>query len=110
MIPWVIEHLEESEVRNGLEQVANFSLDAWAFDVASKVGCGERISAQDTVAFCLWVASAHMDDYCEAMWVAARVGGDIDTTCAIIGGIVALSVGATGIPDIWKKYRESLNW
>jgi ADP-ribosylglycohydrolase len=56
------------------------------------------------------MAAAFLDDYCEAMWTAARVGGDIDTTCAIIGGIVALNVGSSGIPAEWKRNREPLGW
>ncbi len=110
MIPWILEHLEKSEVRSRIEYVATFPMDAWAFTVASQVGCGDQLSAQDTVPFCLWLAAAHIDNFCEAMWIAARVGGDIDTNCAIVGGVIALSVGHSGIPENWKKHRESLNW
>ena len=110
LLPWVAEHLEECEVRKRIRRAAEFSREDWAFDVASAVGCGHEVSAQDTVPFCLWLAAAEMDDFCEALWVAARVGGDVDTTCAIIGGIVALSVGAEGIPDTWLRSREPLSW
>jgi ADP-ribosylglycohydrolase len=74
------------------------------------VGCGHRISAQDTVPFCLWLAAAQINDFCEPLWIAARVGGDMDTNCAIIGGIVSLSTGAEGIPETWLKSREPLTW
>ncbi len=110
LISWLIDHLEKSEVRTRIEIAAKFSLDDWAFDVAREVGCGDQVSAQDTVAFCLWLAAAHLDDFCEAMWVAARVGGDVDTNCAIVGGIIALSVGLDGIPQKWRTYREPLKW
>ncbi len=110
MLPFVLEHLEDSEVRRGLETAAKCPLDEWPFTVANEVGCGDQVSAQDTVPFCLWLAAAHLDDYCEALWIAARVGGDVDTTCAIIGGIVALSVGPAGIPEEWRRSRESLRW
>ena len=110
MIPWILQHLEQSEVRSNIEKVREFNMSDWAFDVANAVGCGHQVTAQDTVAFCLWLAAAQLDDYCEAMWTAARVGGDIDTTCAIVGGIVSLNVGREGIPDEWQKRRESLKW
>ncbi len=45
-----------------------------------------------------------------AMWTTAWVRGDVDTTCAIVGSIVALAVGPDGIPDTWCRYREPLNW
>jgi len=35
-------------------------------------------------------------------------GGDCDTNAAIVGGIVALSVGREGIPNDWLKAREPL--
>jgi ADP-ribosylglycohydrolase len=36
------------------------------------------------------------------------VGGDIDTTAAITGGIVAAHTGADGIPPAWREAREPL--
>ncbi|MCA8990045.1 MAG: ADP-ribosylglycohydrolase family protein [Planctomycetaceae bacterium] len=110
LLPWVISHLENSEVKKRLEWAATYPLETWQFTVASEVGSGHQISAQDTVPFCLWMAAAQLDNFCEAMWTTARVGGDIDTNCAIIGGIVALNVGQEGFPEIWKQSRETLKW
>jgi ADP-ribosylglycohydrolase len=42
----------------------------------------------------------------EALWWTARGMGDCDTTCAIVGGIVALS--APEIPAAWLRQREAL--
>ena len=35
-------------------------------------------------------------------------GGDVDTTCAIVGGIVGARVGIEGIPSDWLARREPL--
>jgi ADP-ribosylglycohydrolase len=35
-------------------------------------------------------------------------GGDCDTNAAIVGGIVALSVGRDGIPSEWRQQKEPL--
>lgn len=43
------------------------------------------------------------------MWTAASVGGDVDTICAIVGGIVALGVGRAGLSDEWLAAREALS-
>lgn len=110
MLAWVAEHVEESEVRSTIQQAAQLPLDSWAFDVANELGCGDRVTAQDTVAFSLWMAAANLTDFCDAMWTTARVGGDVDTTCAIVGSIVALSVGQACIPDEWLRRREPLGW
>ena len=73
-----------------------------------QLGNGSRISCQDTVPFCLWVAARYLDDYQSALVQAIRAGGDIDTNAAIVGGIVALAVQADGIPPDWLADREEL--
>ncbi len=71
-----------------------------------RLGTGNEVSCQDTVPFCLWCAAHHLDDFERALWTTAKGFGDVDTTCAIVGGIVALS--AKEIPDLWLKRREPL--
>jgi ADP-ribosylglycohydrolase len=75
---------------------------------AASLGNGAYISAPDTVPFCLWVAAKRLNDFEHAFWDTAFVGGDIDTTCAIVGGIVAARVGEEGIPAEWLKRTEAL--
>jgi ADP-ribosylglycohydrolase len=76
--------------------------------VAQALGKGELVTAPDTVPFCLWVASRHLDSFVKALSETIRVGGDCDTNAAIVGGIVALSVGREGIPDDWLRSREQI--
>ncbi len=76
--------------------------------VVRQLGNGSRISCQDTVPFCLWVAARYLDDYQSAMVQTIRAGGDIDTNAAIVGGIVGLAVQADGIPPDWLADREEL--
>ena len=57
------------------------------------LGNGSRITAPDTVPFALWCAARHIDDYAEALWTTVSAGGDNDTNCAIVGGIVVLANG-----------------
>lgn len=110
LIPWVVARIDQSEVRRRLEWVSTYPLDTWAYTIASQVGCGDDISSQDTVPFCLWMSAACLSDYEEALWTAARIGGDMDTTCAIIGGIIASGSGFAGIPEMWTHSREPLGW
>ncbi len=65
-------------------------------------------TAPDTVPLCLWIASRYPRDYVEAMWQTVSAGGDIDTNCAIVGGIVALSAGREALPADWLAAREPL--
>ena len=110
MLSRVAERLPESEVAASVRRAAEIPADAWQFDVAAELGCGHSVTAQDTVAFSLWMVAAHLDDYCEAILTTGRVGGDVDTTCAIVGSIVSLAVGSKSIPDEWLRRRESLRW
>lgn len=80
----------------------------WFHDAASRLGDGSRIMSSDTVPFCLWVAAGNINDFTEGLWAAVHVGGDIDTNCAIVGGILALAVGDEGLPSNWLKMREEL--
>jgi ADP-ribosylglycohydrolase len=104
----VLAHTPESPTRSGIERAARLPLDVWEYHAAEHLGCGHNVRSDDTVPFCLWVAARHLDDFTEALWTAARVGGDADTTGAIIGGIVALAVGAEGLPRNWLVRREEL--
>jgi ADP-ribosylglycohydrolase len=94
--------------RDGIEVAAKLPAEMWSHDAAARLGNGARITSQDTVPFCLWVASRQLDDYTEALWETVHVGGDIDTNGAIVGGIVALAVGVGGLPSSWLKMREEL--
>jgi len=79
-----------------------------ADEVAHELGSGRLVTAQDTVPFTVWVAAKHLDNYPQAIRTCISVGGDIDTTAAITGGIVATYTGADGIPQEWLAARELL--
>jgi len=75
--------------------------------VAAVLGCGRRTSAHDTVPFALWAAARNLGDFERAFWTTARAGGDMDTTCAIVGGIVASRPGGEP-PRTWTMRTEAL--
>lgn len=78
-----------------------------AATVAAVLGCGRRTTAHDTVPFALWSAARALGDYEQAFWTTAQVGGDVDTTCAIVGGVVA--AGKAGAPPAaWADHAEDL--
>lgn len=98
-------------MRSKLVQARNLSNRTAIESAAATLGSGYHISAQDTVPFALWCAGQYLDDYEEAIWQTMCGLGDIDTTCAMVGGIVALYTGVEGIPSAWQEAREPLpNW
>ncbi|MFG1840001.1 ADP-ribosylglycohydrolase family protein [Micromonospora sp. NPDC049175] len=79
--------------------------------VVAELGNGSRVTAQDTVGFTLWVAATHLDDYPAAIRRCVLAGGDMDTTAAIVGAIVAAYTGVGtpgGVPEAWLSAREPL--
>ncbi|MFD7437708.1 ADP-ribosylglycohydrolase family protein [Streptomyces sp. NPDC059861] len=75
--------------------------------VAAVLGCGRRTSAHDTVPFALWSAARSLGDYEQAFWTTAQAGGDVDTTCAIVGGVLAAEK-AGAPPAEWAGQTEAL--
>lgn len=108
LIAAVTARTPDSEVVSRLRRVARVAPDADPRHVAGMVGCGEQISAVDTVPYAVWCAATHLDDLAEALWATALAGGDVDTTCAIVGGIVAARTGLAGVPADWLAACEPL--
>jgi ADP-ribosylglycohydrolase len=73
-----------------------------------ELGNGRYTSAEDTVPYTLWAAARNLGDYEQAIWTTASTGGDVDTTCAIVGGIVAAHLGTDGLPGRWLTACEPL--
>jgi ADP-ribosylglycohydrolase len=110
MLEFALDYTPEGEVKAGLERALSLGFDVTAEESAAVLGNGSRITAPDTVPFALWCAARHIDDYAEALWAAVSVGGDNDTNCAIVGGIVVMAGGPEAIPERWLAAREPLGW
>jgi ADP-ribosylglycohydrolase len=54
----------------------------------------------------LWACAHRGHRFDEALWTTVSALGDRDTTCAIVGGILALRAGYAGIPAEWRRARE----
>ncbi len=104
----VLPFLPPSETRDAVVKARDLGPGMQAEQAASLLGNGSRVSAMDTVPFTLWCAGEHLDNYREALWHTLRGRGDRDTTCAIVGGIVALSSPGDSIPAEWRNAREAL--
>ncbi len=105
----VLDRLDDGETTRLIRR-AYALLGAPADQVAAEVGNGAAVTAQDTVPFTLWVAATFLHDYRAAIATCLSVGGDTDTTSAIVGGIVAAYTGDRpgGLPGTWLTAREPL--
>ena len=103
----VVAHTPKGLTRDGVRRSIAM-LRAEPITVAAELGNGSHVLASDTVPFAIWCAATHLHDYPGALWACAVVGGDIDTTCAMAGGIIVGAVGLDGIPADWRAAREPL--
>ncbi|OIJ64688.1 ADP-ribosylglycohydrolase family protein [Streptomyces mangrovisoli] len=107
LLDGVIALVPRSAVGQGLRRARDMLDYGDAATVAAVLGCGRRTSAHDTVPFALWSAARALGDYESAFWTTAQVGGDVDTTCAIVGGVLAgAETGAP--PPEWDTRTEEL--
>ncbi|MFF0742334.1 ADP-ribosylglycohydrolase family protein [Streptomyces sp. NPDC004111] len=107
LLDGVIALVPRSAVAAGLRRARNMLDYDDATTVAAVLGCGRRTSAHDTVPFALWSAARGLGDFEGAFWTTAQVGGDVDTNCAIVGGVLA-AAAAGSPPDAWLERTEAL--
>jgi ADP-ribosylglycohydrolase len=105
--------LHEVLARTPAGETADAIAEAAALDIGisistavQRLGNGSMVICRDTVPLCVYLAARHLDDYVEALWSTVAGLGDRDTTCAIVGGIVAC---ASAIPDALLDQREPLD-
>jgi ADP-ribosylglycohydrolase len=108
LLDFVQGHTPDGPTRARLVRARALPPDTTADQAARDLGNGSPITSAETVPFTAWCAARHLSNYEEAVWTAASVGGDIDTICAIVGGVVALGSGRQSIPPEWLASREKL--
>jgi ADP-ribosylglycohydrolase len=104
----VLGYLPQCEVRARAYGALCLPDDPSIEHAVAALGNGSCVTAQDTVPLVLWCAARHPTDYAEALWLTVSALGDRDTTCAMVGGIVACRAGRQGLPEHWLARREPL--
>lgn len=107
LLDQVIALVPRSAVGQGLRRARDMLDYDDVATVAAVLGNGRRTSAHDTVPFALWSAARHLGDFTGALWATAQAGGDVDTMCAIVGGVLA-GAPAGAPPAAWVRSAEPL--
>lgn len=108
MIEFAVSGTPEGDTHSRLWRALDIPFERDPEIVGKMLGNGSEISAPDTVPFAVWCAARHCWNFPDALWATASGGGDVDTTCAMVGGIVVLSAGAESIPVDWLRARGNL--
>ncbi|MCA9254475.1 MAG: ADP-ribosylglycohydrolase family protein [Phycisphaerales bacterium] len=103
----VLSRLCDTTVRVMVDKARKLSPDASIQDAVDLLGSGDAVLAWDTAPFTLWIAFHHLSDYEEAIWKCVEGRGDRDTTCAIVGGMLA--AGGVMPPEAWIEATEPLD-
>lgn len=104
----VLPLIPDSDVATKVRQARELAPATPLPNVVAVLGNGSRVTAQDTVPFVLWSAARHLGNYEDALWRTVSGLGDMDTTCAMVGGIVVTYTGVEGIPMELRRNREPL--
>jgi ADP-ribosylglycohydrolase len=104
----VLEHVPPGKVHNGIMEARRMLTVTDPETAAYFLGNGRQVTAHDTVPFTIWAAARHLADYEQGIWATAAAGGDIDTTCAIVGGIIAAGLEPECFPEAWLRSAEPL--
>ncbi|MGE3851296.1 MAG: ADP-ribosylglycohydrolase family protein [Planctomycetota bacterium] len=104
----IAERTPAGDTAAGIREAAEVAPDTPIAHAAARLGNGERLSAMDTVPFSLWMAATREADFATAMFDTVSALGDRDTTCAIVGGVLAARHGRECIPPAWLEHREPL--
>lgn len=84
------------------------------FATQLKINFGISGYVYHTVPIVVQVWLRYQENYVDAIEEIVRLGGDTDTTAAILGGIIGSAVGKSGIPENWLdnlwEYPRTVKW
>jgi hypothetical protein len=106
----VLEAVLPGATHDGIARARDFPSAYQLRTAVAVLGNGNRVVSSVAIPLCLWIIIRHHKDVGEAMWTSVEAVGDRDTTCAIIGGIMALLQPACGLPVAWIELRAALRF
>jgi poly(ADP-ribose) glycohydrolase ARH3 len=90
----------DRSITNGLANVRSLLLDGVNSATAART-LGTSTFARESVLAALWTFLASHDSFGEAISTACLLGGDVDSLCAMVGGLAGALHGAESIPAQW---------
>ena len=107
-IDQILRHVPDGMVHEGIQEARRLLTIRDPQTAATVLGNGRAVAAHDTVPFTIWAAARHRTDFEEAIWTTASAGGDVDTTCAIVGGVIGGGIGVDDLPTEWLQACEPI--
>jgi hypothetical protein len=119
MYDYVLKMTPRGQVYDGIVKAKTLPMDLPVGKVIEVLGNGTHVTCQDTVPFCCYMAikalssSSSVEKYkvlnentYENIIIETSMAfGDVDTNCAIVGGVVGIVCPP---PDKWKNFCEPM--
>jgi len=99
------------QVSTGIEKAKDLPMNMPIGKVIEILGNGTHVTCQDTVPLCCYLAIKHLgtgkveDMYEKAIIETSMAFGDVDTNCAIVGGIVGI---VSPVPKKWSRFCQPM--
>ena len=107
----LLDIVPKGQVWNGIKKASQLSLDTPLGKLIEILGNGTHVTCQDTVPLCVFLTIRALTQYkTEEMYEkviieACKCFGDVDTNCAIIGGMVGI---ISPVPEKWIRYCQPM--
>jgi len=108
----LLRRVPEGIVRQGIVKAQALPYETPIGKAIEILGNGTHVTCQDTVPLCCWLAIKHLDltgkdpeTYENAIIETSMAFGDVDTNCAIVGGIIGVVCPP---PAKWSQFCEPM--
>ena len=104
----LLRRVPEGQVRNGIDKASKLGYDIPIGKAIEILGNGTHVTCQDTVPLCCYLTIKHLvqdagsdEMYEKAIIETSMAFGDVDTNCAIVGGMIGV---ACPPPNKWSQF------
>lgn len=100
-------NIPEGQVRDGILRAKELPLETPIGKAIEILGNGTHVTCQDTVPLCCWLTIKALTQYQvpemyeKSIIETSMAFGDVDTNCAIVGGIIGI---VSSPPEKWSKF------
>jgi len=108
----LLRRVPEGQVRNGIDKASKMGYDVPIGKAIEILGNGTHVTCQDTVPLCCYLTIKHLvqDEGSEEMYEKAIIEtsmafGDVDTNCAIVGGMIGVICSP---PAKWSQFCKPM--
>jgi ADP-ribosylglycohydrolase len=109
----ILRYIPESEVKNGIKKARMMGRSATISELIEALGNGTHVTCQDTVPLCVFLTiraitqhPIHIEEIYEKVIIeTCKCFGDVDTNCAIVGGMVGI---ISSPPQKWIRYCQPM--